>query len=98
MESPEEQTAHLEGLATELRQRGFTAEVTAMVPKPYLKVANASTPELNERVHCQQCPDDSWSFWWPWGRPIGPVDDLEAVVSKIAAALRSVDGTGQVSS
>ena len=91
MATREEKLVHLERLAGELKHREFTAEVVA-VAKPYLKVANASTPTLNERVRCEQAEDGTWVFWWPWHQPIGSVDDVEAVVGKITAVLRSVEG------
>jgi hypothetical protein len=87
----EEKLAHLERLAEELKHREFTAEVVT-VEKPYLRVANASTPTLNERVRCEQAEDGTWVFWWPWHQPIGSVDDVAAVAGKITAVLRSVDG------
>jgi hypothetical protein len=46
---------------------------------------------LNERVLCEQAPNDSWAFWWPWKQPIGSVDELNTVMDKLAAVLKSVD-------
>jgi hypothetical protein len=88
----EKQVTHLERLAEQLNGQGFTAELVGTVSKPYLRIANADTPTLNERVLCYQMDDESWVFWWPWKQPIGLVDDLELVVGKIAAVLRSVEG------
>jgi hypothetical protein len=90
----EEQLGHLERLADELKQRGFTTELVGAISKPYLRVANADTPSLNERVQCDRADDNSWVFWWPWKQPIGSVDDLDSVVGKIAAVIRSVEGDG----
>jgi hypothetical protein len=87
-----EKLTYLERLADELARREFTAEVVIKGTKSYLKVANASTPKLKGQVLCQQGEDGSWAFWWPWQQPIGPVDDLDAVVAKIASVLRSVEG------
>jgi hypothetical protein len=87
-----EQLVHLERLADELKRHGFRAEPLSGVSQPYLRVANAETPTLNERVLCYQADDSSWVFWWPWKQPIGSVDDLDAVIAKIAAVLRSVEG------
>ena len=87
-----EQLAHLERLADDLKHHGFKAELASKVRTPFLRVANAETSTLNERVLCHQAGDDSWVFWWPWRQPIGSVDDLEMVVGKIAAVLRSVGG------
>jgi hypothetical protein len=92
MEPREQQLSHLERLADALKQRGFTVELVSAIAKPCLRVANADTPTLNERVLCHQADDESWVFWWPWKQPIGSVDDLETVVAKITAVLRSVEG------
>ena len=94
MTTRDEQLAHLERLSDELKRRGFETELTGKVSKPYLQVANADTPTLNERVLCYQADDDSWVFWWQWKQPIGSVDDSESVIGKIAAVLRSVEGYG----
>jgi hypothetical protein len=83
---------HLERLADELKQRGFRTELVGKVSKPLLRVANAEHPTLNERVLCEQTPDGAWVFYWPWKQPIGSVDDLAIVASKIAEVLRSVEG------
>ena len=88
----EEQRAHLQHLADELTKREFSVELVSKLALPYLKVANADTPTLNERVLCHQADDESWVFWWPWKQPIGSVDDLDVVVEKIAAVLRPVEG------
>lgn len=79
-------------LAEELTAHGFVTELVSKVRKPYLMVANADTPSLNERVLCEPAADNgAWSFWWPWRQPIGSVDDLDAVIEKITAVLRSVE-------
>jgi hypothetical protein len=91
MEQRTQRLAHLERLSDELVDRGFHTELIGAISKPYLNVANADTPSLNERVQCQQADDGSWSFWWPWKQPIGSVDDLDTVVKKIATVLRSVE-------
>lgn len=90
MEARQQTLAHLERLAEALSTGQFTVELVA-VSKPYLKVANATTPRLNERVQCAPAGDGSWVYWWPWHQPIGSVDDLDTVIGKIAAVLRSVD-------
>ena len=88
----DEQLAHLERLADELKHWSFVTELIGNVSKPYLRVANAETPTLNERVLCHQAADGAWIFRWPWKQPIGSVDELDAVVDKIAAVLKSVEG------
>lgn len=92
MTTPDEQRVHLQRLADDLKAKGFAVELMGKLSLPFLKVANAETPTLNERVLCHQADDESWVFWWPWKQPIGSVDDLAVVVEKIAAVLRSVEG------
>jgi hypothetical protein len=91
MATHDKQLAHLERLAEALSGHGCSAELVRKSASPYLRVANAQTPTLNERVLCYQAGDGSWVFWWPWKQPIGSVDDLETVARKLAAVLRSVE-------
>lgn len=91
MDEYEQAQEHLRRLAEALTTREFRTELVGTA-RPYLKVANPDTPQLNERVLCHQADDGSWCYWWPWRQPIGSVDDLEEVVGKIAAVLRSVEG------
>lgn len=86
-----EEVTHLERLQAELSKRGLGAKLITKGGRSYLKVANPNMPELNERVLCHAAEDESLCFWWPWGQPIGSVDDLEVVAEKIAAVLRSVE-------
>ena len=92
MEAREEQLTHLERLAQKLDPVAFVTEIVRSVSRPYLKVANASDPALNERVYCDQVADGSLVFSWAWRRPIGSVDDLEMVTGTIAEVLRPVAG------
>ncbi|HLX51274.1 MAG TPA: hypothetical protein VKS82_23360 [Streptosporangiaceae bacterium] len=92
METDPTKLAYLEQLREALTSQGFAVQLVSINTKPYIKVANAETPRLNERVHCEQAEDGSWCFWWPWRQPIGSVDDLESATGKIAAVLRSVEG------
>lgn len=92
MGTDSEKLTYLQRLRDALTIQGFTVQVVSMSAKPYLMVANAETPKLNERVHCEQAEDGSWCYWWPWRRPIGSVDDLETVTGKVASVLRSVEG------
>jgi hypothetical protein len=85
-----EEVTHLERLQAELTRNGLNAQLVTRRNRSYLKVANQTTPELNERVFCRPAEDHSLCFWW--GQPIGSVDDLDAVTSKVAAVLRSVEG------
>ena len=92
MQEDIEELTHLERLAAELTQHGLSAQVITKGRRLCVKVANPDTPQLNERVLCDRADDGSWCYWWPWKQPIGSVDDLELVVGKIAAVLRSVGG------
>lgn len=92
MQSRSEEVAQLECLRDELNRHGLNARLVTRRNRPHLKVANQAMPELNERVLCRPGEDHGLCFWWPWGQPIGPVDDLDAVVGKIAAVLRPVEG------
>jgi hypothetical protein len=87
-----EEITHLVRLAAELTRLGLDAQAVTRGIRPHVKAANPDTPELNERVFCRPAEDHSLCFWWPWQQPIGPVDDLHTVASKIAAVLRSVEG------
>ena len=91
MQPDHEQVTHLERLKAELNQHGLDVQLVCKGARAYLKVANGNTPALNERVFCRPAADQSLCFWWPWLQPIGSVDDLEAVVSKITVVLRSVE-------
>lgn len=83
---------HLERLQVELTRSGLNARLITRRNRSYLKVANqAVTPELNERVFCWPAENQALCFWWPWRQPIGSVDDLDVVVGKIAAVLRTVE-------
>ena len=92
METDPAKLTYLEQLRDALTTKGFAVQLVSINTKPYLKVANAETPKLNERVHCEPAEDGSWYFWWPWRQPIGSVDDLERVTGKVASVLRSVGG------
>lgn len=93
MDTDQETRSHLERLGDVLRPQGFSVRIVATrTATPYLKVANAESPALNERIHAERGGDGSWSYWWPWKQPIGSVDDLEAVSRKIAVVLRTVEG------
>lgn len=93
MASPhQEQLAHLQRLADELRSRGFASQLLNTAQQPSIKVCNPDTPDLNERVLCRPADDGSWCFWWPWQQPIGSTEDLLTVIGKITTVLRSVQG------
>jgi hypothetical protein len=87
-----EEVKHLEQLAAELTKRRLTAQVVTG-RRPYLKVASVESPQLNERVFCEQGGDETWRYSWPWRQAIGPVDDLNAVILKITAVLRPIEGS-----
>jgi DNA/RNA-binding domain of Phe-tRNA-synthetase-like protein len=92
VESDPEKLTYLEKLRDALITKGFAVQLVSINTKPYLKVANAETPRLNERVHCEKADDGSWCYWWPWRQPVGSVDDLESVTGKVTSVLRSVEG------
>jgi hypothetical protein len=85
-----DEITHLERLAAALTRSGLTARLVTSGRRPQVQAANPDTPRLTERVLCKQASDGRWRYWWPWRQPIGPVEDLDAVVGKIAAVLRSV--------
>jgi hypothetical protein len=91
-EEPLPLRAHLERLRAELNRHGLDAELAGHGARSFLRVANREMPTLNERVFCRPAKDESLCFWWPWRQPIGGVDELDAVVEKITAVLRSVEG------
>lgn len=86
-----EQLAHLQRLSAELTRQGFTTQLSdTSTARPHLKVANTSTPSLNEDIYAQQAGGGTWAYYWPWSQPIGPTYDLATVTGKIATVLRSV--------
>jgi hypothetical protein len=92
MDASEERISHLKRLATVLREHGLLAEVADKAGVPLLTVANAGIPALNQEVLCQEGAG-TWQYWWPWKQPIGPVEDLDTVVERVASVLRPA-GTG----
>jgi hypothetical protein len=88
-----DQHEYLRRLADELGKWQFTAHLEGGGSGQYLMVENLNHRELNERVFCRRADDGTWCFWWPWRQPIGSVDDLETVVGKIMAVLRTVEGS-----
>jgi len=82
---------HLMQLAEKLTASGMSAELVGDIRKPYLTVALAAIPSQSERVLCRLDGDGRWSYWWPWKQPIGAVDDLDLVMSRILTVLRSVE-------
>jgi hypothetical protein len=93
VDTHQEKLTHLAQLSAELTRHGLTTQLLGpTTARPCLKVANATTPQLNERVHIQQEGDGTWTYYWPWNQPIGPTTNLPAVTSKITTVLRSVEG------
>src|SRR5713101_2341053 len=82
---------HLARLAEKLTTNGVLAELVGDIAKPYLSVALADTPVQTERVLCQPTEADLWWYWWPWNQPIGSVDDIDLVMSRIVLKLRSLE-------
>jgi hypothetical protein len=81
---------HLARLADKLTASGLLAELFGDIQEPYLNVALANAPAQHKRVLAQLTDEDLWWFSWPWGQPIGSVDDLELVVDRICLTLRSL--------
>ncbi len=90
MQQTTDELRHLESLAAALTRSGLTAQLVTSGRRPHVQAANPGTPQLTERVLCRQASDGRWRYWWPWRQPIGPVEDLDTVVGKITAVLRSV--------
>jgi hypothetical protein len=82
---------HLARLAEKLTASGVPAELVGDIAKPYLNVAVAEAPNQTERVLCQPTEADLWWYWWPWNQPIGSVDDIDLVMSRIVLVLRSLE-------
>jgi hypothetical protein len=89
MDTSEERINCLERLAQALKERGLVAEVADTATVPLLAVANAEVPALNQQVFCRENAG-TWWYWWPWEQPIGPIEDLDVVVERVASVLRSV--------
>ena len=85
---------HLARLAEKLTRSGLLAELVDDSAQPYLNVSLSSAPGHAERVLCQPTEADSWWYWWPWNQPIGSVDDIDLVMSRIALKLRSLEADG----
>jgi hypothetical protein len=82
----------LEGLATELRKRGFTTRlITPPGRVPSLHVVNPLASRLAEDVYAGRSQDGLWWFWWPWAERIAPDDQLATAAAQIARVLRSLD-------
>jgi hypothetical protein len=88
----DEQREYLQRLAGALADRELSAHLDTQGREPYLRIENPAQAALNERVFCHQAEDGTWCYWWPWRQPIGSVDDLGAVASKILTVLRTVEG------
>jgi hypothetical protein len=95
MEHHEERLSHLNRLADELGNGQFVVRLADSTTRPSLRVANREVPQLSERVFCLRAADGSWCFWWPWGQPIGSVDDLQTVAAKVMTVLRPVEGASR---
>lgn len=86
MNATAETTAHLERLATELRERGWHATLrTGSSGRQVLHVRNPRAPGLNDEV----IADDA-AFRWVWGQVIGPLTETPGVADRIAHVLREV--------
>jgi len=93
VEQDQTRRQHLERLAAELTKRDFIVRLLTHKGQSCLQVTNREQQALNEQVLCYPAEDASWCFWWPWQQPIGSVEELSTVVSKIMIVLRPVEGT-----
>jgi hypothetical protein len=85
--------AYLERLAAELQRRGWSAELQS---DGRLLVTNPDTDDLQELIGCRRLVG-GWEFYWSWGDPVGPVEDLVNAADRIVRVLRAVGVDGPVS-
>jgi hypothetical protein len=91
----EEVKTHLTKLAEELRNYGWTAEITD-VNGLALKVINPAATLLRERVLCREAETASgMEFAWWWGQPIARAKDVDHAARVIMHVLRSVEYEGR---
>lgn len=81
---------HLDRLAEELRQLGFTATAQRGVSARWLRVQNPAADALTEDVSCAPDVHGQQCFRWAWGAVIAPVVDVELAVERIAHVLKAV--------
>jgi hypothetical protein len=86
---------HLTMLAEELRNYGWTAEITE-VNGLALKVVNPAASLMRERVLCREAETaDGREFAWWWGQAIASVDQRDKAAHVIMHVLRSVEHEGR---
>ncbi len=87
---------HLEALAADLKDRGFTTKITPYGRYPSLDVINRTAARLSEQVYAALAPDGSIWFWWSWAERIAPAHQPGTAAAKIAHVLgTSVAGAGR---
>lgn len=86
--------AHLEALATALRDRDHTATVrTDATGRTLLKAGHPAVPSLlSVSISCGVADGGRWAFKWEWGEPLDlPVADLDAVADRVSRVLGIAD-------
>jgi hypothetical protein len=79
---------HLNRLAQELRQAGFT--VTAHDGPARLTVQNPAAHALTEDMLCAADDHGQLTFWWTWETAISPAEDIASAVERISHVLKEV--------
>lgn len=94
MEQSNERGDHLARLASVLAgSYGLVVHIKGTTIKRRLHVENHhGNAPLSADVLCVEGPD-GWYFSWSSKQPIGSVDDLTAVATKVMAVLRPVEGS-----
>lgn len=83
MTDPISVEAPLQALARRLGRNGWYARITT---PPGVHVVNPEAPALEDQV-VAQWHEDGWWFFFGWGDPICPVDDLATAVARIGHVL-----------
>ena len=69
-------------LADDCRRAGLNADV---ISPTRVRVSRPGTHDrLAETVRCMPDDEERLTWWWSWGDPIRPADDLPGAVRRIA--------------
>jgi Helix-turn-helix domain len=79
---------YLDRLGAELLAMGVKCELvtTGMAPRLRLDMPwnyHDSDDDFQDNIVVSSQPDGVWRFWWPWGCPIAPADDIPRSVDFI---------------
>lgn len=80
---------HLAALAAALDEAGWSVRPVSGT-QPRIRVINPDHPLLHETIACRPADDGVPYFWWSWGLPISPTDDVDMAVRRIRHVLRTV--------